>query len=68
MRACLLCNPGRVQNWFPEVFDEFKVVSVMDLLEEYIKSGRIKLNTISITKLTTVHDPCNYVRKSDGLR
>jgi heterodisulfide reductase subunit B len=51
-------------NWFPEVFKEFKVVSVMDLLEEYIKSGRIKLNTHKFHETYTVHDPCNYVRKS----
>jgi len=36
----------------------------MDLLEEYIKSGRIKLNTAKIHHPFTVHDPCNYVRKS----
>ncbi len=36
----------------------------MDLLEEYIKSGRIKLDKTKITHTYTVHDPCNYVRKS----
>jgi Fe-S oxidoreductase len=36
----------------------------MDLLEEYIKSGRIKLNTHKYHEAYTVHDPCNYVRKS----
>ena len=36
----------------------------MDLLEEYIKSGRIKLNTHKYHEAFTVHDPCNYVRKS----
>ena len=36
----------------------------MDLLEEYIKSGRIKLNTHRYHETFTVHDPCNYVRKS----
>ena len=36
----------------------------MDLLEEYIKSGRIKLNTQKYHEAYTVHDPCNYVRKS----
>jgi hypothetical protein len=51
-------------NWFPEAFKEFKIVSVMDLLEEYIKSGRIKLNTHKYHETYTVHDPCNYVRKA----
>ncbi len=36
----------------------------MDLLEEYIKEGRIKLNTHKYHEAYTVHDPCNYVRKS----
>ena len=39
-------------------------MSVMDLLEEYIKEGRIKLNTHKYHEAYTVHDPCNYVRKS----
>jgi Fe-S oxidoreductase len=36
----------------------------MDLLEDYIKSGRIKLNKHKYHETVTVHDPCNYVRKS----
>jgi Fe-S oxidoreductase len=36
----------------------------MDLLEEYIKAGRIRLNTRTYHETYTVHDPCNYVRKS----
>jgi Fe-S oxidoreductase len=33
-------------------------------MEDYIKSGRIKLNTHKFHETYTVHDPCNYVRKS----
>lgn len=51
-------------NWFPEVFDEFKVVSIFELLKEYLESGRIKVDRTKHPQLTTVHDPCNYVRKS----
>ena len=40
------------------------MVSVFDLLKEYIETGRIKLNKSKIHHVTTVHDPCNYVRKS----
>jgi Fe-S oxidoreductase len=36
----------------------------MDLLEEYIKEGRIKLNKHKYHETMTVHDPCNYGRKS----
>ena len=36
----------------------------MELMEEYIKTGRIKLDTHKYHATYTVHDPCNYVRKS----
>ena len=39
-------------------------MSVFDLLKEYIESGRIKIDKTKIHHPTTVHDPCNYVRKS----
>lgn len=51
-------------RWFPEVFNEFKVVSVFELLLEYIRAGKIRLNTTIHTMATTYHDPCNYGRKS----
>ncbi len=35
----------------------------MDLLEEYITSGRIKLDKTKVHHTFTLHDPCNYVRK-----
>jgi len=34
------------------------------LLMEYIKSGRIKLDKSKFPQVTMIHDPCNYVRKS----
>ena len=40
------------------------MVNIFDLLEDYIKSGRIKLNTHKYHEPYTVHDPCNYARKS----
>jgi Fe-S oxidoreductase len=40
------------------------VISVHDLLKEYIETGRIKLDKTIHEELTTVHDPCNYGRKS----
>jgi Fe-S oxidoreductase len=36
----------------------------MDLLVEYITSGRIRVDKSKIHHTVTVHDPCNYVRKS----
>jgi Fe-S oxidoreductase len=41
------------------------VVSVHDLLKEYIETGRIKVDKSIHTELTTIHDPCNYGRKSE---
>jgi Fe-S oxidoreductase len=40
------------------------VVSVQQLLKEYIDEGRIKLDPSVNHHTITVHDPCNYVRKS----
>ena len=52
-------------KWFPEVFKEFRCISVFELLKEYIETGRIKLDKEKFKdKTITVHDPCNYHRKS----
>lgn len=37
---------------------------MFDLLSEYFDQGRLKVDPARHTMLTTVHDPCNYVRKS----
>ena len=53
-------------KYFPEIYDEFRCVSVFELLKEYIETGRIKLDTSKFAgKKITIHDPCNYHRKSD---
>lgn len=53
-----------MNRWFPEVFTEFKVYSVFDLLLEYIHEGRIKLDKTIHSMAAAYHDPCNYGRKS----
>jgi len=40
------------------------VLSMFDLLTEYFEQGRIQVDPSLHPMLTTVHDPCNYVRKS----
>ena len=35
-----------------------------DLLKEYIETGRIKIDKSKHPQLVTLHDPCNYGRKS----
>ncbi len=54
-----------MQKWYPEVFEEFEVLSVFDLLLQYLRSGRIQLDkSVHGDIPTTIHDPCNYGRKS----
>lgn len=52
-------------KWFPEALEEFKIMTVFDLLLEYLKEGKIKLDTdVHGGVPTAYHDPCNYGRKS----
>lgn len=41
-------------------------MNVFELMIEYIKEGRVKIDRSKFAgKLATVHDPCNYGRKSE---
>ena len=53
-----------MNKWYPEALNEFKIVSVFELLMEYIDSGRIELDDSAHQLCATYHDPCNYGRKS----
>jgi len=48
-------------NWIGEKLS-VKIVSILELLAVYIKSGRIKLDPSKNQERTTLHDPCNLVR------
>jgi Fe-S oxidoreductase len=54
-------------KWFPEFFDRYGVLTVFDLLVDYLKSGRILLDKSKIGQRVAYHDPCNYGRKSEEL-
>ena len=41
---------------------QFEMVSLVELLEKYIKTGRIKLDKTLNTKKYPMHDPCNITR------
>lgn len=41
---------------------EFEMISLVELIERYIKTGRIKLDKTLNTKKFTIHDPCNITR------
>ena len=56
-----------MQKWFPEFFDKFGALTVFDLLVDYLKSGRIKVDKSLLTQRAAYHDPCNYCRKSEEL-
>jgi Fe-S oxidoreductase len=61
------CGHGYAANrWeYPEWAQrtpEYGVTSIVQLIAEYIRSGRIKLDRSKISARVTLHDPCNLVR------
>jgi len=48
-------------NWIKKPYP-FDVISVVELLAQYIRSERIMLDPSKNDKLVTLHDPCNMVR------
>ena len=53
-----------LNRWFKEDLKNFKVMTIFELLLNYINEGRIRLDATRHDKLTTYTDPCNYGRKS----
>ncbi len=41
---------------------EFEIITAVELINEYIRSSRIKLDKSLNQELVTIHDPCNLVR------
>ena len=61
------CGHGsRALRWeapnYLKTHPDFKMVTLIEVLEDYIKSGRIKVDKNLNTKRYTIHDPCNIVR------
>jgi len=58
----------RVAEVFHEVWSgkkhPFKVRHVLEVMDEYIKDGRIKVDPNSITEPVTYHDPCQVGRNA----
>lgn len=48
-------------NWIEKPYP-FKVITVIELIAEYIRTGLIKLDPSKNKVLVTLHDPCNLVR------
>jgi len=49
-------------NYIRKSYENIEVESSVELIANYIKTGRIKLDNTKITKKVTLHDPCNLVR------
>jgi len=54
-------NRWEYPNWIQKDTG-IKTISVLQLIWEYIKSGKIKVDKTKNSKKTTLHDPCNLVR------
>ncbi len=50
-----------VPNWFAGQFD-FKVRSLIEVLGDYIRDGKIKVDPTAIPEGVTYHDSCNLAR------
>jgi Fe-S oxidoreductase len=48
-------------EWLKTAFP-FPVVSILELMDEYLEQGRIQVDPTRNTALVTLHDPCNLVR------
>lgn len=50
-------GPEWLQKEYP-----FKVMSILELMDEYLRDGRIHVDPAKNPKPVTLHDPCNLVR------
>jgi len=48
-------------NYLKQHYD-FEVITAVELINQYIRSGRITLDKSLNNELVTIHDPCNLVR------
>lgn len=53
-----------MEKWYAEDLKKFEIVTIFDVLMDYLESGRIQVDKSIHHHLTTYHDPCNYGRKS----
>jgi Fe-S oxidoreductase len=49
-------------KWFGEAFP-FRVRSILEVLDEYVREGRLRLDPSRNAEPVTYHDPCNLGRK-----
>jgi Fe-S oxidoreductase len=61
------CGHGsRALRWeapnFLKQHADFEIITLIELLEKYLKDGRIKIDKALNNKKYTIHDPCNITR------
>jgi Fe-S oxidoreductase len=54
-------NRWEAPDWLSRKYG-FPVFSIIEVIGDYIRSGRIRLDPSKNTKTYTLHDPCNLVR------
>jgi Fe-S oxidoreductase len=54
-------NRWEAQEWLSQSYG-FKQRSILEVIADYIKTGRIKLDPSKNPQVVTLHDPCNLVR------
>lgn len=54
-------NRWEAPEWLATTPD-FQIISIIELMADYIRTGRIKLDNSRLTQPVTLHDPCNLVR------
>lgn len=54
-------NRWEAPNWLKQKYD-FEVITALELVNDYIRSGKITLDKSLNQELVTIHDPCNLVR------
>jgi Fe-S oxidoreductase len=54
-------NRWEAPEWLQRHYG-FKIESILQIIFEYIREGRIKLDPSRNPKIVTLHDPCNLVR------
>ena len=54
-------NRWEAPNWLKQKYD-FEVTTALELINDYIRTGKIKLDKSLNPDLVTIHDPCNLVR------
>jgi Fe-S oxidoreductase len=47
---------------------EVEVVSIVEMMDEYLTGGRIKVDSSKNAQRITLHDPCNLVRRGGVIR